>query len=84
MRIIKLQTSCIFNAQFEIYEKVFSFIVNDEEFKTSKIVSDLTSPHISNEFIQMIQHLTNLLLRMEFNKDKVSFSIIQENFERNF
>lgn len=44
---LKLQTSCIRNVPFDIYEKNFTFIVNGEEFKTSKIISDIISPYIS-------------------------------------
>ena len=44
---IKLQTSCILNVPFEVYGNNFSFIVNDKEYKTNKIVADLISPYIS-------------------------------------
>ena len=47
MNSLKLQTSCIRNVPFQNYEKDFTFIVNGEEFKTSKFVSDLISPYIS-------------------------------------
>lgn len=43
---MQLKTSCILNIPFQSYANDFSFIVNGEEFKTSRIVSDLLSPKI--------------------------------------
>ena len=43
---IQLKTNRIKNIPFENYEKDFTFIVNDQEFKTSKLVSQLISPAI--------------------------------------
>ena len=47
MKQIKLQSSCILSVPLEIYGKDFTFIVNGEEFKTSRVISDLISPFIS-------------------------------------
>ena len=44
---VQLKSSCIRNALFDTYDKDFTFLVNGEEFKTSKFVSDLISPKIS-------------------------------------
>lgn len=43
---IQLQTARILNVPLQTYGKDFSFIVNGEEFKTSRIISDLISPKI--------------------------------------
>lgn len=47
MRKVQLKSSCIRNAFFDTYDKDFTFLVNGEEFKTSRFVSDLISPKIS-------------------------------------
>ena len=44
---IKLNTTCLLKVPLDSYDKDFSFIVNGEEIKTSKIISDLLSPVIS-------------------------------------
>ncbi|KAK8842136.1 hypothetical protein M9Y10_026363 [Tritrichomonas musculus] len=43
---IQLNPSCILTVPFHIYDNDFTFIVNGEEFKTSKLISDLLSPVI--------------------------------------
>ena len=43
---IKLNTACLLKVPLHAYNKDFSFIVNGEEIKTSKIISDLLSPVI--------------------------------------
>ena len=43
---IQLKTSCVTTVPLQVYNNDFSFIVNGEEFKTSKIISDLLSPVI--------------------------------------
>lgn len=48
---IHLKTSSISNVHFQSYTNDFTFFVNGEEFKTSRIVSDLLSPIISNEHL---------------------------------
>lgn len=57
---IKLNQSSILKVPFDQYDKDFLFIVNGEEFKTSRIIADLLSPKIcqnhlndttNNEFI---------------------------------
>lgn len=44
---LKLKKSSIINAPFHMYKKDFSFIVNGEEFPTSRFIADLLSPKIS-------------------------------------
>ena len=44
---IQLKPSCILSVPLHVYEEDFSFIVNGEEFKTSRVISDLLSPKIS-------------------------------------
>ncbi|KAK8887461.1 hypothetical protein M9Y10_038506 [Tritrichomonas musculus] len=43
---IKTTSSCLLKVPFQTYEKDFSFVVNGEEFKTSRLISDLLSPVI--------------------------------------
>lgn len=43
---IILKPISILNVPFQIYQKDFTFFVNDEEFKTNKIISDILSPKI--------------------------------------
>ena len=45
--LIKLKNSCIMNVPLYNYEKSFTFIINGQEFKTSRIVADLLSPTLS-------------------------------------
>lgn len=45
---IQLLTNCILNVPFQMYDNDFTFIVNGNEFKTNKIISDLLSPKICN------------------------------------
>ena len=46
MNKIHLNPLTITNIPLQVYNDKFTFVVNKEEFKTSKIVSDLLSPHI--------------------------------------
>lgn len=39
-----LKQSSILNVPFQKYEKDFTFVVNGEEFKTNRFISDLLSP----------------------------------------
>lgn len=43
---IQLQTKAILNVPLQLYEDDFCFIVNGEEFHTSRIISELLSPDI--------------------------------------
>ena len=43
---IQLKATSILNVPLQLYEEDFSFVVNGEEFKTSRIISDLLSPKI--------------------------------------
>lgn len=44
---IQLKTSSIMKVPLRTYNEDFKFIVNGEEIKTSRIISDLLSPKIS-------------------------------------
>ena len=44
---IQLQITSILSVPIDSYSKDFMFIVNGEEFQTTKIISDLLSPKIS-------------------------------------
>lgn len=44
---LQLKTESIIDVPFESYYKDFTFLVNDEEFKTNKIIADILSPTIS-------------------------------------
>lgn len=43
---IKIEPSCLLTVPLQTYDNNFSFIVNGEEFKTSRLISDLLSPVI--------------------------------------
>ena len=47
IRKAQLKPSAILNVPFEIYDNDFLFIVNDEKFETSRFISDILSPKIS-------------------------------------
>lgn len=46
--VICLKTDAILKAPLDIYENDFIFVVNGEEFKTNKLISNLLSKRISN------------------------------------
>ncbi|KAK8883912.1 hypothetical protein M9Y10_043014 [Tritrichomonas musculus] len=43
---IQLDSSCIFGVPLQTYENEFTFLVNGEKFKTSRLISELLSPKI--------------------------------------
>ena len=45
---MQLNPSTILNVPIETYPNDFTFIVNGQKFKTSRLVSDLLSPKISH------------------------------------
>lgn len=47
MTKIQLSSSCILNVPLQIYHDPFTFIVNQKEFQTTRLISDLLSPKIS-------------------------------------
>lgn len=77
---MQLKTSCILNIPFQTYINDFSFFVNGEEFKTSRIVSDILSPKICkihlndptfSEFTINTQHqghFSHILNLIKFNQ----------------
>ncbi|KAK8883875.1 hypothetical protein M9Y10_042975 [Tritrichomonas musculus] len=48
MSKIQLKPASILKVPIQIYDKDFKFLVNGEEFKTSRLLSDLLSPNICN------------------------------------
>lgn len=44
-----LKPTAILSVPFQIYDKDFSFFINGEEFKTTRLVSDLLSPKICRQ-----------------------------------
>lgn len=43
---LELSPSCILNVPIHSYQNDFTFLVNGKEYKTSRLISDLLSPHI--------------------------------------
>ena len=97
MSKIQIKPSCILNVPFQIYDKDFSFIVNGEEFKTSRFLSDLLSPilcriHINDPtvdtFVINTQHAGNfsrILNLFNFKENEVDdneFPFIKEVIEK--
>ena len=44
---VQLKTTAVLDIPLHVYEKDFTFIVNNKEYATSRVVSDLLSPYIS-------------------------------------
>ena len=77
---IQLKASSILDAPLHIFDNDFTFIVNGQEFQTSRLVSDLISPNIcrihstdptSNLFIINTNHqgdFSRILQLTEFDK----------------
>lgn len=77
---IQLNPSCIMNVPFQNYEKNFTFIVNGEEFLTSKFISDLLSPkickiHTIDPTIDLFYINTNEHGQFSYVLDLVKFSL---------
>lgn len=51
MNTLKLQEASIFQIPFRNYPNDFTFIVNNEEFHTNKLVADLLSPLIARQHL---------------------------------
>ena len=93
MSQIQLKTSCITTVPLEVYNNDFSFIVNGEEFKTSKLNSDLLSPKIcrihSNDplidsFIINTKsrgNFSNILNLLNFEQNKITENELPFFFE---
>lgn len=45
---VQLKTTAVLNIPLQSYDSDFTFIVNEQEFKTSSVISDLISPVISH------------------------------------
>lgn len=48
---LQLHPNAIFEVPLHIYEQNFTFIVNQEEYKTNRIISDLLSPKICQQHL---------------------------------
>lgn len=68
---IQLHTDCILNVPIQSYDE-FTFIVNGEEFKTTRLVSDLLSKKIS----QIHQNEPTLCEYIINTRSKGNFSLI--------
>lgn len=85
---LQLKTTSILTVPFQIYDNDFMFIVNGKEFKTSRILSDILSPKISqihsidptfNEFIITTHNqgdFTNILKLLTFQSTEIPISEI--------
>ena len=83
---IHLNSSCILNVPLQTYDNNFTFIVNNEKFKTSRLISDLLSPKISKIHstdptfdvftinTQQKGNFSNILQLVNFNKNIISES----------
>lgn len=90
---IQLKTESILDVPLQMFDNDFSFIVNGEEFKTSKIISDLISPkvcqsHLSDpttdQFIINTHHrgnFSNIINLINFNKNSIPDDEIPFVFE---
>ena len=97
MSTIKLSTNSILQVPIRNYEEDFTFLVNGEEFHTSKLVADLLSTKLSNEHFsdptinQMIintrtrgnfQCILDLINFKEERINEETLSFISEVFEQ--
>ena len=97
MSTIKLSTNSILQVPIRNYEEDFTFLVNGEEFHTSKLVADLLSTKLSNEHFSdpTINHMIintrtrgnfqTILDLINFNERSIndeSLSFIREVFEQ--
>lgn len=85
---LQLKTTSILTVPFQIYENDFMFIVNGKGFKTSRILSDILSPKISqihsidptfNEFIITTHNqgdFTSILKLLTFQSTEIPTSEI--------
>lgn len=90
---IQLKIDSILNVPLQSFEEDFTFIVNGEEFRTSKIISDLLSPKVcqnhlidptTDQFIINTHHKGNfshILDLINFNKNDVTDDEIPFLFE---
>lgn len=96
MSKIQLRPESISDVPLQIYEQDFTFIVNGEEFKTNRLISDLLSPKISqmhssdptlDTFVINTQHkgnFSNLYRLLNFKQNDFSsdeFLFISEILE---
>ena len=76
---IQLQTSAILDVPIHIYSQDFTFIVNGEEFRTTKIISDLLSPEICK--IHLIDPTIDLYTITTKNKGNFTYILNLLKFE---
>ena len=75
-----MKSTCVLNVPFQIYEDDFSFIVNGEEFRTSRIISDLLSPIISK--IHLTDPAFNTFIINTHVKGDFSYILSLANFNQ--
>lgn len=78
---LKLKTSSVLQLSLQSYSNDFSFIVNGEEFKTSRVISDLLSPCISK--IHLNDPTFNRITINTQNQGHFSYILNLINFEIN-
>ena len=78
---IKLKLSSISRATLNSYANDFTFIINEEEFKTNKIISDIISPKIAQ--IHSVDPTFDIFTINTNNKGSFSYILNLLNFEVN-
>lgn len=78
---MKLKTSCILNVPLQNHTDEFKFIVNGEEFKTTKLISELLSPKISKMLLS--DPTFGIFTINTHNKGHFSHILDLINFEQN-
>lgn len=79
---IKLQTSAILHVPLDKYDNDFTFIVNGQYFKTSKIVADLLSSKISS-YHSIDPTISDITINTHFKGDFQKFLQLQQFKEEN-
>lgn len=82
MQSIKLQTSAILHIPLDKYDNDFTFIVNGQYFKTSKIVADLLSSKISS-YHSIDPTISDITINTHFKGDFQKFLQLQQFKEEN-
>lgn len=71
IKLIKLQTSSILHVPILNYENNFTFIVNNKEYYTNRLVADLLSPKIAKSHLidpTISEYIINTRSKGDFNK----------------
>lgn len=83
---IQIKPSCILTVPLQTYDNEFTFIVNNEEFKTSRLISELLSPiicqiHSSDPTID--KFIINTSQQGDFSRVINLFNFRQNNIQEN-